>query len=94
MLRLLIFLFDNVGPAMTVVLCLALALATLQLLLLLKLLGLDLSFHRVLADLLLLAGCTRHEVPFTDTRTSRSDLGCSGQSWQICGTEATSKSIW
>ena len=88
------FLFDTVAVARTVTFYLALALATLQLLLLLELLGLDLSFHGVLVDLLLLAGCTCHEVLFTDTGTSWSSLGCSGRSWQICGTKATFKSIW
>ena len=83
MLRLLIFLFDTVAATMTLALCLdlAYALATLHLLLMLVLLGLDLSFHGVLADLLLLAWCTRHEVLFTDTRASWSGLGCSGWSW-------------
>ena len=95
-LRLLIFLFDTVAAAMTLALSLTLAqaLATLQLPLLLELLGLNLSFHGVLADLLLLAWCTRHEVLFTDTRASWSSLGCSGQSWQICRTKAPSKSVW
>ncbi len=96
MLRLLIFLFDTVTAAMTMALYLALAqaLATLQLLLLLELFGLDFSFHGVLADLLLLARCTRHEVLFTDTRASWPGLGCSGRSWQICRTEASSKGVW
>ena len=95
MLRLLIFLFDTIAVAMTMAMCLALAqtLATLQLLLLLKLLSFDLTFHGILVDLLLLAWCTRLEILLTDTGASWSGLGCNGRSWQICRTEAPSKSV-
>ena len=81
---------------MTMALCLTLAeaLATLHLLLVLELLGLDLGFHGVLADLFLFAWCARHEVLFTDTGASWSGLRCSGRSRQISRSEATSKGIW
>lgn len=96
MLRPLIFRFNAIAWAMIMALCLTLAqaLVTLQLLLLLELLSLELSLQGVLADLLLLAWRTRHEVLFADTWASWSSLGCNGRSWQICRTEAPSGSVW